>query len=102
MIILFLYISTLSNNEKLFLPRKSLQSWFLASAITFTSLLLGVDFRERGAFFGGEVFLELSNLFTPLKIPSLVFIISLLLVTLFCVVKLTEGFKGSLTKGLLV
>jgi len=61
-----------------------------------------VDSRDRKLASGGEEFLELSNLFSPLKLPSLVFITSLLLVTLFCVVKLTEGFKGSLAKGLLV
>jgi len=41
---------------------------------------------------------NLSTLYTLIRVPHLRYILTMLLVTLFCTVKITEGFKGSLTK----
>merc|ERR1719411_1804026 len=103
--ILFLYISTLSNNEKLLVPRGSVWLFIVIILAWVFIILLGFDLASF-LLKPGESFhinreqsiRDLSTLYTFIRRPHLVYMLTMLLVTLFCTVKLTEGFKGSLTK----
>ena len=104
MIVLFLYISTLSNNEKLLIPT---ESWLVLIVITVVIIVL-ITSGLTLSFLGGsggvfhntceQSIRNLSTLYTLIRVPHLRYMLTMLLVTLFCTVKITEGFKGSLTK----
>jgi len=104
-IILFLYLSTLSNNLKFYFSLFSFRGFRitlvgLMAILTVGLTGLGPKLELLGYFPSRtEGFSNFSVLFFNIKTPHLAFIITLLLLTLFTVVKLTESFKGSLVKG---
>lgn len=104
MIILFLYLSTLSNNMKFVFPFFRFGSAILISSrlIVFYNLnisVLGVKLESLVYTYSSvESVRGSSVLFYVIKIPHLTFLVTLLLLTLFTVIKLTESFKGSLVK----
>merc|ERR1712027_196045 len=76
-IVLFLYISILSNNEKMQIPARvrSIGLIFFLVLFTFNTQ----NFFNRLTYHG-------------LMSPHILFLIGVLIVALFCVVKMTEGF----------
>jgi len=104
MIILFLYLSTLSNNLKFIFPLLRLGRLIIVS-LSFVIIhnlnisALGVKSELLLYLYSNAGSLKRSSiLFFFIKIPHLIFVITLLLLTLFTVIKLTESFKGSLVK----
>jgi len=99
-IVLFLYISILSNNEKIYLPSR-----LVRLAIVFLGLawLLSIqnylNYNTSNSSFRSESTFDITLLYHGLITPHLIFLITVLIVALFCVVKITEGFKGSLIKN---
>ena len=104
MIILFLYLSTLSNNLKFIFPLFRFRRLAIVrlrglavgglnmGGFLFTQEVVSYSQPSRESFRGPSV------LFFTIKTPHLTFVVILLLLTLFTVVKLTESFKGSLVK----
>merc|ERR1712038_428671 len=81
-IVLFLYISILSNNEKMQIPARVRNIGLTCNSGT-----------------RSEVATDTSLIYHGLMSPHILFLIGVLIVALFCVVKMTEGFKGSLIKN---
>jgi len=99
-IVLFLYISILSNNEKMQIPARvrSIGLIFLLVLFTFNTQ----NFFNRSTYSSGtrsEAGTDTSLIYHGLMSPHILFLIGVLIVALFCVVKMTEGFKGSLIKN---
>ena len=99
-IVLFLYISILSNNEKMQIPARvrSIGLIFLLVLFTFNTQ----NFFNRSTYSSGtrsEAGTDTSLIYHALMSPHILFLIGVLIVALFCVVKMTEGFKGSLIKN---
>ena len=107
MIVLFLYIRTLSNNDKLVARSKTFTFFYLAALFLIFLIITGnsgfwLNPKQGPPHNTAQTRIaDLSSLYDFMSLPHLAFMISLLLATLFCTVKLTEGFKGSLTKGLI-
>jgi len=107
MIVLFLYIRTLSNNDKLVARSKTFTFFYLAALFLIFLIITGnsgfwLNPKQGPPHNTAQTSIaDLSSLYDFMSLPHLAFMISLLLATLFCTVKLTEGFKGSLTKGLI-
>ena len=107
MIVLFLYIRTLSNNDKLVARSKTFIFFYLAALFLIFLIITGnsgfwLNPKQGPPHNTAQTSIaDLSSLYDFMSLPHLAFMISLLLATLFCTVKLTEGFKGSLTKGLI-
>merc|ERR1712113_636738 len=99
-IVLFLYISILSNNEKMQIPARvrNIGLIFLLGLFVFNTQnffsLLTCNSGTRS-----EVATDTSLIYHGLMSPHILFLIGVLIVALFCVVKMTEGFKGSLIKN---
>jgi len=107
MIVLFLYIRTLSNNDKLVARSKTFTFFYLAALFLIFLIITGnsgfwLNPKQGPPHNTAQTSIaDLSSLYDFMSLPHLAFMVSLLLATLFCTVKLTEGFKGSLTKGLI-
>ena len=103
-IILFLYLSTLSNNLKFVFPFFRFASAILVlfGLVVFYNLnisVLGVKLESLVYSYSNvESLRGPGMLFYVIKVPHLTFLVTLLLLTLFTVMKLTESFKGSLVK----
>jgi hypothetical protein len=96
MMILFLYVCTLRNYEKLFL---SLGWPQLGGALLFAVSGPFSSFSLRSCDPSHNL-LEFSFLFKSLQIGGLLFTATYLLLRLFRVVKVSESFKGTLVKYL--
>lgn len=89
MMIIFLYVTSLANNEKLLLN------------LNYTGVYLGTLVVTVFSFFlitFNRVENLITHIFYSLFTPLLWFLIFFLLITLFVVVKITESFKGALIK----
>merc|ERR1712241_129890 len=94
--VLFLYISILSNNEKMQIPARVRSIGLIL--FTFNTQ----NFFNRSTYSSGtrsEAGTDTSLIYHGLMSPHILFLIGALIVALFCVVKMTEGFKGSLIKN---
>merc|ERR1712045_699608 len=95
----FVYLY-LSNNEKMQIPARvrSIGLIFFLVLFTFNTQ----NFFNRSTYSSGtrsEVGTDTSLIYHGLMSPHILVLIGVLIVALFCVVKMTEGFKGSLIKN---
>lgn len=98
-IVLFLYISILSNNEKIHLNSKLVTLILVFFGLVWALSNQGLNYITYNSNCGNESILDTTLLYHDLITPHLIFLITILIVALFCVVKMTEGFKGSLIKN---
>ena len=96
---LFLYISILSNNEKIHLNSKLVTLILVFFGLVLALSNQGLNYITYNSNCGNESILDTTLLYHDLITPHLIFLITILIVALFCVVKMTEGFKGSLIKN---
>jgi len=98
--VLFLYISILSNNEKIYLPSRLVRLAIVFLGLTWLlSIQNYLNYNTSNSSFRSESTFDITLLYHGLITPHLIFLITVLIVALFCVVKITEGFKGSLIKN---
>lgn len=99
-IILFIYVAILRIEDKMDLNYKIGLGVFVLLLLLNIS---GVKVRSRPS---REVslaeFRKFSDLYNQINLGLLILLIRYLLLTLFCVVKITEGFKGTIVKSLSV
>lgn len=90
-IVIFIYVTTLAGNEKFLLPR-------IPSTVALTILLIfiGLSQLPTTSEFKQELFI--THTYSAPSIPVLCFLLIFLFRALFTVIKITESFKGALTK----
>jgi hypothetical protein len=87
-IVVFIYASTITSSQK-----------FKARVPSGGGLLVGLIVFGLPCFFYAPARPVLSSLYTPGGGPVLLFLVGLLVLTLVLVVKITQPFKGALTKS---